>query len=297
MKKRVLCLLIAIFFILSGCSRKEFFQNYIETTIPTSTPTKVVEVTDTNFYSKNKTESIFTPTSTPIPEPTVAPTVDVEWQTLTYNWEDEEGYQFEATIKVSPWINTKNTDYLNSAWSEVGNGKNLIEPYPKAWNLTYSGNYGFYSNTAFVFDGTKLLDITDYYYCVGGITIKNITDGWDITETKKNCGGFVFFPSLPQTRKTDKKYITYEETDSKTLIKLGNEKIWPSIGWVCPVMTSNKVYLNFICAHFDNKTPKYPDGQFISEIEDSIFAVMKDYGDTAEVKRDDVLHVKLSIVK
>ena len=59
---------------------------------------------------------------------------DIEWSEFSYTLSDQQGYTFEVTYKVSPWILLSNTELINSAWSEVGGNKELPTTYG-SWGL------------------------------------------------------------------------------------------------------------------------------------------------------------------
>ena len=113
---------------------------------------------------------------------------EVAWQTINYDWMDSEGNDCRATLKVSPWINTKNVDYIDAAWSEVGNDNKLPAPTPEGWGLEYVSTTGGFSSWGKRFNGYRddpssrkshcsfkdLIEITNAYYCVGEISIESL---------------------------------------------------------------------------------------------------------------------------
>ena len=111
---------------------------------------------------------------------------EVEWQTITYNWIDDDGIDCKATLKVSPWINTKNVDYINAAWSEVGNGNELPAPTPEGWNLKFKSGKGCWRPAkrldGYEDEARESCDLLNFasmenvYYCIGEISISTDTD-------------------------------------------------------------------------------------------------------------------------
>ena len=168
MKKCISLLIVILLVTLCGCNSTPSKppENVVAAPVPQTTETPPT----TTEPATTPEPTVTTEPSTPVTTP-AKPAVEVEWQTLTYQWEDNNGYQFEATIKISPWINTKNTDYVTTAWNEVGSGKTLPSDDSKSWgNAPSSDDYYRPVDNA-----------TDVYYCIGNVTIKNLTTGWDIT--------------------------------------------------------------------------------------------------------------------
>ena len=116
---------------------------------------------------------------------------EVAWQTINYNWVDGDGNDCRATLKVSPWINTKNADYIDAAWSEVGNDNKLPAADPESWGLEYVKKLSSSTGGVWVdqFDGYQddfaykgccsfkdLDEITSAYYCVGEVSIESLNN-------------------------------------------------------------------------------------------------------------------------
>ncbi len=207
------------------------------------------------------------------------PAVDVDWQTLTYQWEDASGYTFEATVRVSPWINTKNETYVNAAWDEVGQGNSLptFDPNERAY---YNGKCGF--------DGID--NLTDMYYCMGEVSVKNITPGWDITPDN---------PIAPETiclspvQEADNLSTRNSRTVAKTIYsnEIQSDYTWSIIS---PWLHSNDWgTVPFVFAHYDRKTPKYPNGEYFNEMADRLFYISNSYTS----KANSTATVKLNIIE
>lgn len=130
------------------------------------------------------------------PEPTPTPiNIDIPWTEVTYSIKDYSGYTFDITLKLSPWILLSDTELINSAWDKVGGGKTL--PQFDDWGFTRSGNgykntlayYSYYSTGN---AGALTWYMTDMYYSVGTVTIKNTTSGFDITQNDPRTVPFLF---------------------------------------------------------------------------------------------------------
>jgi len=189
------------------------------------------------------------------------PAVDVDWQTLTYQWTDDSGYTFEATVKVSPWINTKNEAYVNAAWDEVGHGNSLPE---------FDPNENYCKDKRNTFLGIK--DTTDMYYCLGELSIKNITEGWDITAENPVTTYFSMSPIQPPL---DIKASAVKEGRTIGKVLFSND-ITRYITWsdFNPKFNSNDWGpVPFVFAHYDRKNPNHPNGEYISEIADTDFII------------------------
>lgn len=117
-------------------------------------------------------------------EATTIPAVDIDWTTIVVNTHDMEGYTYAVTFKLSPFIFISSTAILNSAWSVVG--KNNTLPTPNNLSLQKKGNnYIRELDSAFLYSHYNLIasNLTDMYYCVGSVSVKNTTEGWDITSS------------------------------------------------------------------------------------------------------------------
>ncbi len=290
MKKTIFAILIAGVAILTGCSTNATATKQQPKTMATTTTasyeavqtsTSVQPIVVENYEDE---EAVIEP---------AAPTINVEWQTLTYQWEDKEGYKFEATIKVSPWINTENSDYLASAWNEVSKGETLPEATPKAWGLTKSGSWFYIPSIS---TGCQLIpvdEITDYYYCVGEVKIRNLTEGWDITSSKRSNRLYIG-ACQPETEKKGK--ASDYNMMSYTLSKVGNT-VLPTWADVNPLYTSNEWSAPFVFVHFENKTPKMPEGENIAEIQNGYFCIDNYMSSVWKKDMHELSTVQLSIVE
>mgnify|MGYP002624737259 CR=1 FL=1 len=104
---------------------------------------------------------------------------DINWETVVYSVRDNDGYELEIEIVQSPWILVSNTELINAAWQDVANNNTL--PQFDDWgfrqvNGQYSKELNYYNGV----HQTSGFNISDMYYSVGTVTIKNKTEGWDI---------------------------------------------------------------------------------------------------------------------
>ena len=106
---------------------------------------------------------------------------NVELYEFSFTDEDEEGYIYEISYRISPWILLSNTDLINDTWDQVGKGNDL--PSFNDWGLSESENLMELKSLQYGEDSLPFsYEMNDMYYCMGSITIKNITEGWSITE-------------------------------------------------------------------------------------------------------------------
>ena len=277
MKRIFLAVLLVV--LLSACGSKNSSEvevtitgdKIVEVTEETTTEKSVEKVHELNEKNESETETI-------IEKP-----VEVNWQELKYKWEDEAGYSFEATIQVSPWINTKNEDYLHAAWEKVGKTKHLTDPDYKSWGINcYGSSYQGDNNNSewYICRFEAMNNITDYYYCVGDITIKNITNGWNITAAAPITSNPIILSACqPESAIINKQDAKVFSTTISRVLYGETEKLHNTFAIVRPKYTSNKWGPTpFIFAHFDNKTPANPDGEYISEIKESCFCLTRDLG-------------------
>lgn len=179
-----------------------------------------------------------------------------DFDSFQYSWTDDSGYTYLATVKISPWILYSDTDTINGAWNVVSGGKAL--PVERDWQLEkYSG--GLYSRQA---SGESMFKayMTDMYYSMGTIEIKNITDGWSLSSER--VGKPIFDMTWFSTDKVDFGDAFMSMTLYSDKTTLLNSKIQ-----IRPTMTSdNWGPVTFCLMHAENITPKYPEGQYHAEM-------------------------------
>ena len=174
MKKTILLLALMAMFVLCSCEDNSNLAagDSLPASIAGAETTPTAEPTPT-----------IKPTATPkpTPKPTATPAPEVHWTKVVYSLKDKDGYTYDVELKLSPWILTTDSELLNAAWNEVGKGESL--PTFDDWGFEQLGSeYGnkmtFYGTDYWQVYGWN---ISDLYYSVGTITIKNTTSGFDIT--------------------------------------------------------------------------------------------------------------------
>lgn len=187
---------------------------------------------------------------------------EIEWTNATFSITDSDGYTYEISYKISPWILLSNEEVINSAWDTVGHGKSL--PGFNDWGLKWDGEKYWTPNE--IPNGRTTtwwyFPMTDMYYCVGEAYIRNTTEGWDISADNKR----VVEASLGwKCRAMNENglggggaYTLGKTFYSSTVEKQGDHVL------ILPAMTSNTCGpIPFVLMAPENFSPKYPDGQYI----------------------------------
>jgi len=264
--KKVLTIILmsAIVISLFGCSNSKSNDVYYQATV-TTTEKAAVQQTEkpTETPTEKQTES---PTTAPTAQPTDPPKASIEWSDLTYAVKDNEGYLYEITYHLSPWILLSNTDTLNAAWNEVGKGNSL--PGFNDWALTKKGNNYWRQLNSYLHLYGSLENfsapMSDMYYCIGTVTITNKTDGFDITQSSPRSvlvpfkidfqDKYDWAPVIGRIYYTDSKTDTYLGVHVNA--KMQNNKWGPTqVIFMAP----------------ENYSPKYPDGQYIEPLLNSAY--------------------------
>lgn len=260
--KKILSLLITctFLFLLVACSNSK--DNTTNTYAPSSAvdskPTEVTEKETTTIPTEKQTE---------ISEQ------NIEWVEHTFKHSDDDGYQFEITVKMSPWILTTNTEVLNAAWNEVGNGNTLPVSFSD-WGLKkVEENQSRDRIGAYGYAKSFLKTMTDMYYTVGQISVKNVTEGWSISSSSPRNIDFIFIPNFTDIGDSMAQNITRvfynnKEKDQSNLILINNEMKQDTWG---PV--------SFVIMAPENFSPKYPDGEYYEQNRNSFFTKNSDIKD------------------
>lgn len=193
------------------------------------------------------------------------PHADIEWTNASYLICDRDGYQYEINIKISPWILTENSGTLNAAWSEVGNNNQLPNSI-EDWGLRKEESIYERSsnNLKGVKDGNSYsyrASMTDMYYCVGSISIENVTEGWDISAADSRSLEYSIIFDL-------KNWAGLSNTIGRVYY---NSKTEDSTGGLCssPKLTDNTWGpCSFVIMHPENYSPNNPDGEFYEKLLD-----------------------------
>lgn len=191
--------------------------------------------------------------------------VDINFQNIEFTIKDDDGYEYKVRMKISPWILQSNSDAINSAWNEVGNGNVLPTIYDFELDEESKDRMrGTFSETP---TNMFYATVTDMYYAVGQVEIENITDGWSFTDDK--TGGevirYLWNPGVkPEivsvTHVVSKTYYNGESTTEGGLFK------------VSPHMDSDRWGpVSFVIAHAENFSPDCPEGEYRDELENGVF--------------------------
>lgn len=187
----------------------------------------------------------------------------IEWINHTYSYTDNDGYQFEITVKASPWILTSNAEILNSAWSAVGKGNTLPVDFGD-WGLKKVGNYQNKKSVGtYPYDRNFLEEMTDMYYSVGQVSVKNVTEGWSISESDPRSVGFLLNTSLGSSGDSMARILTRiffgngtKDEGNQLLLQLDLKS--DSWGPVSYIMMAPEVF-----------SPNYPDGKNYEKMKES----------------------------
>ncbi len=256
MKKALSFILSAVLLLwLVGCGKSQSTVTTPATGSVSSAekPTKVPTEATTEKPTKASTEA-----------PTDPPQSNIEWTQTVYTVEDTAGYKYEITIKLTPWIFHTNSSLIDSAWKQVGNNNSLPRSFSD-WGLKKQGNAYRKEALTDIVSGylsyPYVAPMTDMYYCLGSVSVNNVTDGWNITTSE------------PRTLKFS---IEYESslyqvgTDVIGRIYYSSEKNDCSSGlYVSPKLTSNHWGpCSFVLMAPENITPKTPNGDHYDSLLD-----------------------------
>ena len=239
----------------------------------TAQAVQTAQPTETTAETETKTEEIEVVTEPPETEPPVEK-VNIEWKTITDTVTDNDGYTYEVTYKISPWILLSNSDIINDAWDEVGRDNPL--PEFDDWGLKRSNNSYYVSVPKGGLSDNFCCSLNDMYYCVGTVSVRNTTSGWSITsETKRSL-----YSSLCYS------IIVSDNTEWNSINSVGEVfsigRVYYSNGYrnqsncvsINPEMKSdNWGPIPFVIMVPENFSPNYPDGQFYDYIKSGVFDI------------------------
>lgn len=271
MKKKIALLLgFVLMASLTGCGTS---KDSSVATVPivenNTTEASTTEIT-TETTEEFTTEEVTTeaPTTEPVTE---AMNNNVEFDSYKYNFSDKNGYNYEVTLKVSEWIKVSDKDRMNYAWSSVKGDPAKLPQNANDWGIvkwqgtsTYGrGQNGNYEPLYTSYDG-----MTDYYYAIGTVHIKNITDGWHITDSNQatprlllSTAGYTMEGDLGKGFIIKTFYSTKTETQN-------------ILTYVKPAMKSDSWGpMKFIICHPENVTPAHPDGQYKNRVINQVFGI------------------------
>jgi hypothetical protein len=209
-----------------------------------------------------------------------APPVNIDWQNVVCQYTDDNGYTFEVSITMSPWILQSNTSLINSAWETVGNEHSL--PSISDWGMEkYAGNdyvRGFSTTNGRRF----YANMTDMYYIVGTISVENLTDGWS------------FSTDSPGSTKISLDLLAPSDPTTKVISRIfynNKEETYGGMLRVSPSFTSDKWgAVPFVIAYAELFNPNNPNGAYRNEVELAEFMLRGSmgtyYADLQQVKSE-----------
>lgn len=182
----------------------------------------------------------------------------IDFHTETFTLKNSDGYEFEISLKYTPWILQSNTDLVKSAWQQLGQTSE-IPTIDKGWNTKkYVGDYYSLGN---LFNEK----MNDMYYILGTFSVKNITEGWSFSSDKPGNISFgMAFPYKPAGYTTERHIcLLYKVYYSEPVIKGVYQAFFSSY------MKSNTWGpAAFIIGAPEYFSPNKPEGTAIEYIED-----------------------------
>ncbi len=280
MKRIITIVLVLLMLLTVACSvsdspaseGRDMWDDIAEGRVPSyaetrKTDTPAPESTAASTPKATPKPTASTPKSTPVRE-----TTSIEWKTVVFNYTDPEGYTFECTLKLSPWILLSNTDLIEAAWSKVSKGKEL--PSYDSWNIKPGFNgfptlYANAYNTNWNAESLCSDGLNDMYYSVGSLTIRNKTDGWSITE--QNARDFripMYCGSDDTTLRTGRDHFgfvgsrLFYSDQSNTFVR----------GALFHVYMTNNTWgpLTFVLVTGEVFSPNFPDGGYYDFVRNHI---------------------------
>lgn len=186
--------------------------------------------------------------------------------TTTFTWTDAKGYTFEGTLKMSNWIKQSDSDKIKSFLTYNNFDPYMVIPSMSDWNITSTGmSYVKQKNSLYQF---HVRELNDLYYIIGYIRIRNITEGWHLSND--NYANPVI----------DVQFIANNTGEKHGKYKIDN------IGSFCTAIAARIYYgnktqdvdgvleftpkmtyddsgpINFIVAHAESFSPKNPEGVY-----------------------------------
>ena len=261
MKKALSALIVIVMvLILVSCGDSQTTNNSKETSSAetvsnTEKPIETFTESQTEAQIESQTEAQTEPQTEASTE---LSQVDIDWTEAVYTVEDNDGYRYEISFKLSPWILVSNSDIISSAWQEIGENKTLPLTF-EDWGLKKQGNTYKRSNvTNAVGHGNSSPfggEMTDMYYCLGTFSVKNVTEGWSITESSSRSitSALEYYPSVQDSLVISgvmsRVFYNSEPLDYRQGIRIVpslNSDTWGP----CP----------FVVMSPENISPKYPNG-------------------------------------
>jgi len=183
--------------------------------------------------------------------------VDIEWTEVVYTTTDSDGYIYEITFNLSPWILLSNTEFVEAAWAEVGAGNTL--PGFDDWGLDQSNDHFRQGIPMGGLTNHFYASMNDMYYCIGSFQIENITDGWRISSEN------------PRSTYVKMSWISSYDRDSvyggayaigRTFYSNGFEDESDGVNTNAKLSKDSWGPVPFIIMAPENFSPKFPSGEY-----------------------------------
>lgn len=211
-----------------------------------------------NTYNSSNNQSEYTEDRSESGESGALKNVNITWKEIKTSQTDSDGYSYEITFKLSPWILISNTEIINRAWKEVGGNNSL--PGFNDWGLKDIGNRYFKSQIGRYQPHWFSYAMNDMYYCIGTVSIKNTTANWNITsENNRSVTEILRWEHVDMPEQIDScgagslcKVFYSSSTDLSTNVIAAdasmNSNSWGPVSFVMMVP--------------ENFSPNYPNGQY-----------------------------------
>lgn len=192
---------------------------------------------------------------------------DIDWTEVSYTETDSDGYTYEITFKLSPWILQSNTDIVNSAWSEVG-GSNTIPGF-NDWGLKQESSGGYFRQGISEGGTTNYFahHMTDIYYCVGTAQITNITEGWSISVS--NPRSLYFY--LRWVSNFDRATYAGVYSIGRVFFSNSTEDESDGLGHSAKMTSDQWGPVSFVIMAPENFAPNFPDGEHAEDMLNGYF--------------------------
>lgn len=246
-KKTFAVLLAAAMLTLTACSEDTGSMT------PGDDPVTTTKATNTTTTRAATTAATTTTAASP------KNNVDVPFQTYTYRMKDSQNYEYEITLTLSPWILDTQTEALDSAWAKVGKGKTK----PAINNMgaqKYANNvYTTQLSDSQGRNRTFYATMTNVYFSVGTMSVKNVTSGWDFSASKPGTPKIALNWVSDFTRgQNSGNYALMTKTFYSSTQNADIGELYAK-----PKMTKNTWGpATVVLAHAENISPKYPNGQY-----------------------------------
>lgn len=192
---------------------------------------------------------------------------DIDWTEVSYTKTDSDGYTYEITFKLSPWILLSDTDIVTSAWAEVG-GNNTIPGF-NDWGLKPESSGNQFRQGISEGGTTNYFahHMTDMYYCIGTVKIENITEGWNISASSPRS---LYF-SLRWASSFDKMDYAGAYSIGRVFYSNGTQDESDGLGHSAKMTSDQWGPTSFIIMAPENFTPNFPNGEHADDMLNGYF--------------------------